>query len=582
MGDHKGGSLAAGAVDVVLEGIPAVIDVPASAALHIAVRRAVPLDLGTGEEVVDAGVEGEFLGRGQRLDVAQVAVGERVDTDGRHDGVGVGAGGVVLGEDVHGREETADVGARLVLVGPGQTEHVVGVAEAGVELGGHGGEVLLLEVARGLIEEGGRSLAAGGVAVEGNRLAGRGDEGGVGSADRGHRRARRVGTEGVGVAETDVETVVGVDVPVDAGQDLVVRGLEGVALVAARVVAELGIQELLHFIHLGHGRVVAGNVAAPLLGSARTGDAGRTGDGVEGVLAVEEEEELVLDDGTADGRADGVVERLGLGNFLTGHVVAAEFLGGVVIVGAGVELVRAGLGHGVDRTALETALAHVEGRDVDRHLLDRVEGDRGAAGRQVGADTEGVVERGAVNGHRRTAVVAAADREAAARGGGLRSQEHDVVHAAGDRRDGVQLPGADVRRGTVALAAEAGGVGDDDGALELLRVVGQAGVEGELLAELEGDVVVDLTLVAEAGDFDRVGTAGAEAVDRVAAVGIGHGAVDGAGGDVGRDDGHADDGFTLRIDDTSAEGGGGHLGRGDRARNHGSDCKQENFEKLFH
>ena len=115
----------------------------------VTVGGVVVLELGTQQEVVDAGAQGEFIRYEGGVNVSQVAVGVGLGADDRVDGA-VAAG---THHDVHAREVTAFLAAGVVLVGIGGTQGVVQltVQETGVEFGGHGVEVLLLIVAGVLV-----------------------------------------------------------------------------------------------------------------------------------------------------------------------------------------------------------------------------------------------------------------------------------------------------------------------------------------------------------------------------------------------------------------------------------------------
>ena len=586
MGNHEGGShrLGAIALDVGLEGLPAVIHIPAGAALHEAVLGAVPLELGTYDDVVDTGVEAVLVGSGDGVHVTEVTVGEGIDTDGGKDTILVTAasGHTIVGHDVYRGEGAALVGTGLELVGVSHTQHVVALAQTGVELGGDGGEVLLLIVAGGLIEESVNALAAGAVTVEGNVLAVRADEGGIVTAYGAHGSRRHGGVEVLGVAEADIETVGVVDVPVQTGHYLPVRSLEVVTLVASGVVTEFFLNVGSHGIHLPNGRTVGRDIGSERIGSACAGYAGRTGSGIEGVLTVHEEEQLVLDDGTTDGSTDCMIERLAAGNILTGHLVTVEGVGGIVVVYGSVPLVGTGLGNSVDGTAGETALADIERSDVHVDLLQGVQGDRRTAGREVLADTEGVVEGSTVNGDGGTAVVTAAHCETAGGGRGLGSEGHDVVHAAGDRRDALNLAGGDAGGSTIALAAETGLIGNDHSFGELLGSLGHPGIEGGLLTQLHGDIVEDDGLITQVGDLDGVRATGAHTGNVVTAIDVGHGTVGGTGRSVRCNNCSTDHSFSLFVGNLTTEGGRGHLSKGDAARNQRSDCKQKSFEEILH
>ena len=396
VGDREGDRLAGG-----LEALPAVIDIVAETALHEAVLGVVVLELQAEHPVVDAVDPRQFVGTDDGLDVAEVAVGERVRTERGQDGtVALAIRIDIVLKDINRREVGTHEGTGLVLVGPGHAEHVVGAADTGVELSGDGGEVLLLEVAAGL--EVHRIVGGTAVGVTVVRVR----------VDRVDRAGRAVGVGRMGVAETDVQLVGVVDDPVQAGHHFVVRSREGITLVAAGVIT-IGVgQVVLDLFHKGLGRTdgCAANSEVRIdAAGSRADNLTGTRNGIPGVFTVHEEEEFVLDDRTTQGEAEGVVQHVGLGDVLILNLVATHILAGVVIVDRSLDLVGTALGHGVDRTAGEAGHTDIERGDVDAHLLDRVKGDRAAAGREVGTDTEGVVERGTVDGHIGGTVVTATD-----------------------------------------------------------------------------------------------------------------------------------------------------------------------------
>ena len=107
------------------------------------------------------------------------------------------------------------------------------------------------------------------------------------------------------------------------------------------------------------------------------------------------------------------------------------------------EVVGTALGHSVDCTAGEAGLAYVERSDVDAHLVESVERDRGTAGRKVGTDTECVVECGAIDSHIGRTVVSATDCKTVGSNGCLRGELEYVVHRTVSCRKGVHCLLAD-------------------------------------------------------------------------------------------------------------------------------------------
>ena len=103
-----------------------------------------------------------------------------------------------------------------------------------------------------------------------------------------------------------------------------------------------------------------------------------------------------------------------------------------------------------------------------------------------------------------------------------------------------------------------------------------------MFTQLQGDIVENHALVTQVGDFDGVGTAGAHTVDVVAAFQIGNGTVSGTGGNVGGNNCSTNHSFSAFVGNLTAEGGSGHLSKGDTARNQRSDCKQKGFEEFLH
>ena len=559
------------------EGLPAVIDVVTETALHVAVLGIVIFVLETGHEVVDASGPAELVRHHDGMHVAEVAIGERIRTERGEDGlVRLTLLVHIVLQDVHGREVATHEAARLILVRPGGTEHIGGLAveKTGIELGGDGGEVLLLVVAAGLEElRIGRRTA---VVVPVVRIR----------VDRVHGARRGVRVERMGVADPEVQLVVGIDNPVQAAHDLIVRGAQGIALVTAGIVTVLGLECRKDIFHEGLGRTddvgIRNEIRVHPAGSGAHDLVG-TGHGVGRVLGVDEEEDFVLDDGTAHGETDGVVQERRPVQVFTLNFITTDLVRSIVVVGGSMELVRTALRDGVDRAAGKAGVTDIERSDVHAHLLDGVEGDRAAAGRQVGTDTEGVVERGAVDRDIGGTVVTTTDGQTVGGRRSLRSELHHVVHAAVDGREGLHRTLADGSAGTGTLDVHSGivAVGDEDRGVQTQRFILEGAVDDDVLSEWSIHVLVLDLPVSQEFDVDRVRTAGRDAADAIVTVLVGDSIVSGTGRPIGGDDsstGHR----TVLVRDAAADDSGRHLGKGDSARHQHGDNEQKAFESVLH
>ena len=93
-------------------------------------------------------------------------------------------------------------------------------------------------------------------------------------------------------------------------------------------------------------------------------------------LVVGEEEELVLDDGTAECEAIHLfLTRVGLRVLDTVYAVTVHVLVGVVEVGRTFEGVCTRLGHSVDTTANEVGLANIEWSNHHLYLVNGIHRD---------------------------------------------------------------------------------------------------------------------------------------------------------------------------------------------------------------
>ena len=246
------------------------------------------------------------------------------------------------------------------------------------------------------------------------------------------------------------------------------------------------------------------------------------------------------------------------------------------VEGGAVQLVGAGLRDGVEEEATEVALPHVERREEDLELLDRLDGERlgahfGARG-SGGAETEDVTLGGAVDLHVVHAVGHAARRRARARGGDLGGDLHEVGDVARRRRSAQEDGVGDGRPRARVRRAELTGVdaGDLDGGQR--RDLGrQVEVEHQGLGERHFLIVQRLRLQADAARRDGVSTADLEVLDAIAAILTSLRSHGEAGGAIADDDLHGGERLSRVVRHLAGDGAGGDALGGEPARENGDE-----------
>ena len=171
------------------------------------------------------------------------------------------------------------------------------------------------------------------------------------------------------------------NVPVDACQDLAVITLGREISVRSRIVVILINKVVAHLLHVA-GQCTRHHTTGILALLACT-----VSDNLSKrllLLVVHKEEEFVLDNRTAQGEAVGLfVLILTTAQVFVVDAVTAHILVAVVGVGCTLEGVRTTLRNGVDTTAYEVGLAHVEGSDHYLYLLNSIQRNRISATREV-------------------------------------------------------------------------------------------------------------------------------------------------------------------------------------------------------
>ena len=164
--------------------------------------------------------------------------------------------------------------------------------------------------------------------------------------------------------------MVVIDVPVQTGQDTVSRCLHVVTLpgTSGQTIGLLHVvRETLQLLELR--TTVGRSVRCRTV----TGEGVRTNSHVILILTVHEEEQLILDDRTAEGQTISIIVTVIHGEYGVGDTVTLQRSTGDVGIKATLELVGTTLGDSVDTTTGESALTNVVRGDRDGHLIQSVE-----------------------------------------------------------------------------------------------------------------------------------------------------------------------------------------------------------------
>ena len=193
----------------------------------------------------------------------------------------------------------------------------------------------------------------------------------------------------------------------------------------------------------------------------------------------------------------------------------------VVDVGRSLEGVRTGLGHGVDTTADEVGLAHVERSHHNLHLVDGIHRDRRTATGQAGRKSEVVVQVGTVQREVGGAAVTSGKAHAV----GVGREAHDVRNAAAHGRQGRQLCVRDVGRRTGLFGGKLGTGTRHNYLAQLGDVFRHSDIEVVGFTQLEGDVLDNPVGKSDIGNFHFVRSAHTHTLDGPPAVHVGHSVV---------------------------------------------------------
>ena len=360
----------------------------------------------------------------------------------------------------------------------------------------------------------------------------------------------------LGVVVTQRQVVVGVDVPVQAGQQLVVVLIGRETGIGTRVITVLVHHVILHaFQVVNRGtrdKLIC--VAHAILRSAPAVHDG----GLLGHFTVDKEEELVLPDRATQGEAVGShlilftgSSKLNAVNSVTAHVLVA-----VEDVGTAAEGVGTTLGNGVNTTADEVGLANVVGRDHHLHLLDSLDRDGVTTTRQVVTQTEVVVEVCTIDREVSQTTVGTSKAHAITTEG---RQTGNVGQAAGNGRQVGNLGAVDVGCSTGLLGTELRGLGGYNHLTQGVGVNTHVNIQVIGLGQLKGYILNFAGLITDVAHRHGVGATGTHTLDRVAAVHVGHGVVLSARGRVQGSNRSTDHRLLIFIGHNTGQCRGRHL-----------------------
>ena len=384
-------------------------------------------------------------------------------------------------------------------------------------------------------------------------------------------------------AVTEGSVMLVVDVPVQFGRHFVGLGIDlQVGREGTRVLITLGLG-LVHDIIVN----LLGNIALHL------GSGGTQTVGIRiflvGALVAGEEEEFVLDDGTADGHTGLIGLLIGILVTLVAiglGVTADEVLGIAITIDAAMELIGTGLGDSVDGTTGETALTHIEGSDAHLDLLDGFHGNRLSTGLStvgtVVRQTEHVIVHGTIDleavvlvgstGEGHTTVLVRTD------------ERIDTGHIGDTTGNGRHLFDGTTgnRLGSASFGSIKCTLGHNHSLFESQRSLFQNGSHIGRLTQIKGDVGNLGVFIAHQAHGNHIGATGTHTLDSIAALTTGNGVIGGSRRNMNRDDNSTGNNLALGVGNLTGNGRSRYLRIRSNTREQSDDRKCNNLEGMFH
>ena len=372
------------------------------------------------------------------------------------------------------------------------------------------------------------------------------------------------------VAESQM-VLVG-DVPVQTGEELVVVLICRKTGVTARIVAILRGHIVRHSLQVclrGTRHVVVGISgivgirALPAVHHRR----------LLHHFAVDEEEQLVLDDRSTQretiGRGAvflaGAIDRLVIDG-ITLHVLVL-----VVDVSRTLESVGTRLRDGVHTTTDEVGLTHVVRRNHHLQLLNGIDRDRIATAREVGGQTEVIVEVGTIDREVSRTTVSTGETHAVT---SVRRQAGEVGDATRYGRHVRDLGTRDVGRSTGLLSRKLGSLTTDHHFGQFVGILREPYGEVVSLGQLKHNTLHRLRLEADVGHRHLVRATGTHTLNRETAGSVGHRCVTSTGGLVDSNNSSTDDLLTVSVVER-------HLSCHTRSCNLSYGCQRERQQRNY-
>ena len=203
------------------------------------------------------------------------------------------------------------------------------------------------------------------------------------------------------------------------------------------------------------------------------------------------------------------------------HTRALKRGAGKISISRALEIVSSALGYGVNATTSKSALSHIIRSNRDSHLLQSIERDRHSATRQrTWLHTKRVVERGAIDGYTRLAVVTSTNSHSAGRAR-LRSHLHDIEHCSSDSRHSSHLGVIKIGHGTRAIATHGVvSLSRYHNLLNHLRALAQRGINHSILSQSQLYIRIFSCLETNIRDLNIVRTTSFHTHDAIVSIDI--------------------------------------------------------------
>ena len=204
--------------------------------------------------------------------------------------------------------------------------------------------------------------------------------------------------------------------------------------------------------------------------------------------------------------------------------VTTQALVTIVDIGSTLEGVGTRLSDGVDTTANEVRLAHVEGCYDHLYFLDSIEGNGVTTTRQLVGKTKVVIEVGTIDGEVGRTSVTTCETHAV----GIRREPGDIRDTTVDGRHLHHLRVVNACRSTRFLGSKLGSLTADDDLGQLISILRHHNLQVEGLTKLKEDVLHHFRLEANIRNRHCVGATSTHTLDCETSRNVGNSSVAGS------------------------------------------------------